>query len=369
MKEELARARGTMEEWDVAVKASQDPIKQQANLLEAQKIILAELNSEFKGSAEAAGKTFAGQMTILNNQLGNVKEEIGGALLPVLTDLIKTYGPGLVAFAKEAAKWIVSDLVPAITTTVDWMANNLVPAIKTIVEWAVVNLVPAIKDIAKWIISDLVPAVVTAVKWLVENLGPAIKTIVEWAVVNLVPAIKDIAKWIISDLVPAVVTAVKWLVENLGPIIRDIALWIVNDFVPAVKAIIEWLQEKIPPAIQTAVRVFNEIKDKINDVSNAVRDAIKWVSDLIDRIKNIRMPSLSGGLGSLFPGSNNAQGLSGMGAQSMGALGGLKLAPAENRSYQNTAFNVTINAPGGDPQKIRMAVIDGLATARARGLR
>jgi phage-related protein len=53
----------------------------------AQKVILQELQTEFGGSAKAAGQTFAGQLTILKNSLGNVAETIGGAVLPVLTSL------------------------------------------------------------------------------------------------------------------------------------------------------------------------------------------------------------------------------------------------------------------------------------------
>lgn len=48
---------------------------------EAQKLILAELNKEFGGSAEAAGNTFAGQLAKLKNQFDNVKEAVGGFIV------------------------------------------------------------------------------------------------------------------------------------------------------------------------------------------------------------------------------------------------------------------------------------------------
>jgi phage-related protein len=53
----------------------------------AQKIILKELATEFGGSAEAAGNTASGKIEIFKNTLGNLKETIGGALLPVLSSL------------------------------------------------------------------------------------------------------------------------------------------------------------------------------------------------------------------------------------------------------------------------------------------
>ena len=53
----------------------------------AQKIILKELATEFGGSAEAAGNTASGKIEIFKNTLGNLKETIGAAVLPILSDL------------------------------------------------------------------------------------------------------------------------------------------------------------------------------------------------------------------------------------------------------------------------------------------
>lgn len=75
----------------------------------AQKIILQELQTEFGGAAKAAGTTFAGQLEILKNQFGNVKDEIGTALIPVLRDLVTEYGPQLIKFAKEFSAWMKTE--------------------------------------------------------------------------------------------------------------------------------------------------------------------------------------------------------------------------------------------------------------------
>lgn len=52
----------------------------------AQTLILAELEKEFGGSAEAAGKTFAGSLDILKNRFDNVLETLGTALIPVIQE-------------------------------------------------------------------------------------------------------------------------------------------------------------------------------------------------------------------------------------------------------------------------------------------
>lgn len=61
--------------------------QESGDLMSAQSIIMKELQTEFGGSAKAAGSTFAGQMTILGTQIDNVKERIGMALIPILTQL------------------------------------------------------------------------------------------------------------------------------------------------------------------------------------------------------------------------------------------------------------------------------------------
>jgi hypothetical protein len=61
------------------------------DLLGAQKIILAELNSQFGGSAETFAKTFAGQLELMNNELSDLSEEIGVIVMPALRDLITAF--------------------------------------------------------------------------------------------------------------------------------------------------------------------------------------------------------------------------------------------------------------------------------------
>lgn len=76
---------------------------QSGHTLEAQKFILKELQTEFGGSAKAAGQTFAGQLTILQNQLGNLAETVGGALLPGLTGLVGAINTQVIPAAQGLA--------------------------------------------------------------------------------------------------------------------------------------------------------------------------------------------------------------------------------------------------------------------------
>lgn len=81
--------------------AQKDMIKtmtESGNVAGAQTIILKELATEFGGSAEAAGKTFAGQAIILKNRLDDLMEGIGEKLIPIVTQLIGWVEKGVTWF-------------------------------------------------------------------------------------------------------------------------------------------------------------------------------------------------------------------------------------------------------------------------------
>lgn len=71
----------------------------------AQKIILAELSTEFGGSARAAAETFGGQLAQLKNSLGDVGEQIGFAIMPALQQMMPK----------------IKELIPVIA---EWVKNN-----------------------------------------------------------------------------------------------------------------------------------------------------------------------------------------------------------------------------------------------------
>lgn len=88
-------------------------LTESGDLLGAQKIILAELQSQFGGSAQAYAQTFAGQIELLGIELENFSEEIGVIVMPALRSLMD----GL----REIAPEIGSKLRDAVNS-VDWKA-------------------------------------------------------------------------------------------------------------------------------------------------------------------------------------------------------------------------------------------------------
>ena len=66
-------------------------LQKTGNLAGAQTIILDELEKQYGGSAEAAAKAGAGGLKQFNNQMGDIVEEIGGFLLPIISKMANTF--------------------------------------------------------------------------------------------------------------------------------------------------------------------------------------------------------------------------------------------------------------------------------------
>ena len=85
----------------------------------AQEMIMAELRKEFGGSSTAAAKTFAGQVLQLTNRIDDLKEEIGRAIIPVLSYLVQ-------AFANtEEAGGVVTGVFKVIATAAVILAGSI----------------------------------------------------------------------------------------------------------------------------------------------------------------------------------------------------------------------------------------------------
>lgn len=75
--------------------------------MEAQKFILKELNKEFGGSSQAALNSYSGIQTALKNKIDDLAEAIGGVLMPVATDLARTFMDVL----SRAVDWLSAHMV------------------------------------------------------------------------------------------------------------------------------------------------------------------------------------------------------------------------------------------------------------------
>jgi len=334
------------------------------DVMGAQKMILAELNREFGGSAEAAGNTFTGQWEIFKNSLGDIAEEIGGRVLPLITPLISNVkdlaiaalpqvsaaldvvvpairdGLGA-AFAWIVATWpiVKSTVIGVFDAVKAWVDTNIMPTINGV-------LIPAFNSAVQWvldhwpIVRDTVIGVFESIKgWVLTTLVPLFTgTImpVFWQVIDIVaarwPAIRDtvvgtfeaVLTWVTANwpivrdvIVGAFNTALDWINTNVVPFFND-------TLIPLFQTVVEWVQMNWPIVRDQVIDIFNRVISFVdskvtpffnNTVLPLFQSVVGWFqehwgkigdkaseifSEVIKYVENKVMPFITGTLIPLF---------------------------------------------------------------------
>lgn len=237
--------------------AQQEVIK---NLVEtgqsakAQQLILKELNTEFGGSAEAAGNTFSGSLQKLKNSFNDVQEAVG--------------------------KTITQSLQPLVGAAADALAS---------IDWAKVidKSVNALKSFSRWL-KQVATDIYNVYKQVAEYLGPKLEAL--WNTLNdkIIPVLKRLWKEVIEPLIPVIGTI---LVGAFGLLVD-----IVNAFLAAITPVINFMLDHKQVVIDLAVAFgtlalvmkFDDIKTSFLGNMSAIMEKIGGVkgsvTDLFTKI-------------------------------------------------------------------------------------
>ena len=208
---------------------------------------LEELQKRVAGGAENFAGTFAGQIEILKTAFGNMIEQIGERVLPVLTDLAVKYGPAVIeafdrfADAIGAAGGIMNEYLPSWEQFKGW-----VDQIKTAVT-NFITLTAPLWEIFKQALSDL---------WLVIKfqLWPAIQ--------ELWKALEPLAPLIGVTIYLAIITFTKALTYTIA-IIAQLIEWgakLVGFFTGLLKGAIEGLTKNWDSLTASLDKVVEKLK-------------------------------------------------------------------------------------------------------------
>lgn len=281
------------------------------DVIGAQKMILQELQKEFGGSAEAAGKTLAGQITILKNRLGDIAETIGNAVLPKLTELAKMVNeylnrPETIAFIQSLsdsigafAGMVVSKLPAVITfiqNTFGWFQRN---------QGVIVAALAAIgAAIGAFIFMVAIPAAVAFISaW--------------WPVIVIMGAVALIA-YVVYQAWQANFGGIQQIVKRFASFLLDVFFRVRAYLVRFIPVALEYMRakweefyEKIKPFIDMIQAALIPVFEKLNTVFKLVAEIgmkllAKGVEFLLARfpalsafLRNNIMPVLSF-IGKLF---------------------------------------------------------------------
>lgn len=281
---------------------------------EKQRLILQELAKEFGGSAEAAGKTFAGQLAILQIKMGDIQETIGTALLPVLSDLATMLGDYL---NKPETKKFIEDLAAGIGNLARQAAENLPVFIKYIQDafgWFEDNkgvVVAALAiigtAIAAFVYTTVIPAAIAAISalWpillIMAAIGLAAYILYEawtnnWggirdAIINLWTVIQPYFQ-ILLDWLQIYVPIALQLLANLWntvllPAVQKFFGFVATVMIPGLIYVVQWLAVNVPAAIQKLISWWNTLKTTVAIVLSNIESNFKAVfGQLINKFSN-----------------------------------------------------------------------------------
>src|SRR5258707_1045908 len=237
-------------------KGQKDSIKammDHGQIAKAQGVILSELQKEFGGSAEAAGKTFGGQLKILGQRMDDVKQTLGDALMPYLTKL---------------TSWVSSSVVPALTRFSDWFVKVAIPAVIMLVQKGAA-FITWMQQGSAW--ATVVKGVLIAFAGAIA--GVLVIAFVAWATAAWAAAVATIAAtWpilLIGAAVALVVVGIILAVKNWGAIVT----WLGNLW----HTVLNWMGNVWATVSGWIGDRFSWLGDHVHGIINALGGLFSWI--------------------------------------------------------------------------------------------
>lgn len=233
---------------------------------EAQKIILQELQKEFGGSAEAAGKTFTGQMTILKNQISGTASQLGGVLIPYLTDFITKINNHM-----PEIKQVITNAINAVAPIIKGLGDTL-KFVMDNSDWLIPVLAGVVSGIAAFKVISVVSTLLTTLTSIIGGVSAA------GGILNAVMAANPIG--IVCIAIGALI-AIGIILYNKSTIFRNF----VNNMWTGIK---DLFTHVLVPYFMGLVGIFTGIFGSIgNSISSVFKNIKNIFSNIIDFVKNV----------------------------------------------------------------------------------
>lgn len=267
---------------------------QSGDTMGAQKIILAELNKEFGGAAEAAGSGFAGAMARAKDAVSDAFRGLATALLPVLTKLAEIFVNNVMPALQQGASAFMDFMRPII--------ESLLPVLKTVggvLQDLAARLFPPLFEIFKAIGGYYL----AVFKGVLEGIQTGWAFIADALKKNEQPL--QTATNFFGKLVDILGTVLKpilnWLGTFVGTVLKvafatlGFAISVVIGFIGDVIKVANAFGTALGDLKDGAMNAFNSIKGFIGDLwdkfigfKNQVADIAKTIfSPILDGWKNI----------------------------------------------------------------------------------
>lgn len=292
----LSRVGVTFSEEQKAVIAT---LMETGDVAGAQRVILAELNKEFGGSAAAAAAADGG-MAQFKDSMGELAESVGAQVLPALNSLmawlnspdvkagIEAFVTGLVTGFKAFLEWFSINVMPTLKVVFDWLSNTALPAVQSAFEVAWPIIKTAVAATWDWLQTTVFPNAKIMFGELMETVDLVRDTFVDnWPKIKT--AIGAVYDFIMNVVWPGLQiqwqNLMRWQddaqakFEIVWPIIKT-----------AIKTVFDWITQTFIPGVQTA---FNNLKTWIGEVKtrwdtdiNSIKTFVQGLQDKVTTVKD-----------------------------------------------------------------------------------
>lgn len=274
-----------------------------------------ELNQKIGGQAQAYLGTYAGQMELIKTKMEAAKETIGGALLPVLTNLMKMFSDIL---------GVIKPILPELTILIG-IVGAVVIAVKA---W---EMAQAALDVV--LNANPISLIVLAIGALIAAI------VMAW---NHSKTFRDI----VVDVMKAVVEAVGWVIGALG----DLVTAFIKIESGPLKLFLGALSHLpfVGGGAKAALKMINESTQDVGNFFDSAKKKIDGFAGSLDSLKNSKL-SFGGTSGDLSGGATSGGGTLDIGGQVPGGSTSKVVAAtakalakrnAEIKKYNDEAVNL-----------------------------
>jgi cell wall-associated NlpC family hydrolase len=188
--------------------------------LDAQKIILGEVGKEFGGAAAAASDPLVRLKTIA----GNLSEQFGGFLLPVVDRFATFVGDTVVPKVSAFADVFAAKVLPKLRDFGGFIQANVIPRLVQFAGFFRDQILPRLLEFAGFVTSRVIPTVATLAGNLVTTFAPAVKDVFGFFKTEVLPRLQDFASFVGAKVVPKVVELATALSKNKDFLVPFVAI-------------------------------------------------------------------------------------------------------------------------------------------------
>lgn len=231
-------------------------LTESGQVLEAQKLILAEVESQVGGTAEASASSF----DKMGVAVGNLQETLGAALLPIVEELLPVFLE------------LLEELVPILKPVAEEL-GTLVRTLLTALKPALDVLIPVVAEIARTIGSELTRVIVTLTPYL-PSLAQSLAKLLT-ALVPLIPTLVDLLL-ALEPIIPPLVELIAFMVEvqtHASGFANAILVFLVGPIRTAVDwlaKLVEWLMKALTWLVKVADKLSGGLIGKLGGIVGGI---------------------------------------------------------------------------------------------------